>query len=145
MHKKRLRELLRMFLFELVIGSIGIVIILWLAMDSNITKVFITEVGIFRPEYTFTLMIVFVAFSMLLLTILLVQGRKKKLNSTQRMSAFAKTVISSKEIRKMSLTQTVAENTCLIQSAKVRLPMNIPSGNPRVIDFYFSYEEKLDI
>jgi uncharacterized protein (UPF0333 family) len=113
--------------------------------DKDFSKRLVTDFEFLRPEYSFTLFIVFVAISMVLALLFAVQARKKKLKSTKRQSAFAKTVVRSHKVREMSQTQTVITPSGGVIGKESNMPEDIDSENPSVIELYFDYDAKLNI
>jgi beta-lactamase regulating signal transducer with metallopeptidase domain len=82
-----------------------------------------------------------------LLIALIVLGRKKKLKSNK--TEFDKTVVLTNAARKMSQTQaavtTQGSRTIGMMKEQIIMPKDITSDIPGIVEFYFTYEEKLNM
>lgn len=156
MRKYGFKDYLRLFLFEIIAFIIAVLILIQL-LNTDFVSRLITGFAFFRPEYTFTLFVVFTVLTAILLLLLLMQVRRKKLKSTGKQSAFSKTVIREHKIRDMSRTQAAisgirSESGGMrylmpgdIPGIKSDMPGDIDEASPHVIELYFNYEEKLNI
>lgn len=143
-----IRGLIKNFLYE-IITFLVTVLILAQFTSSDFSRRIITSFTYFRPEYTFTLFVIFVLVTVILVVWLFVQTRKKVLKSTKNLSAFAKTIVLSHKARRDSVTQTVyfPETAASVDfvSEKVTMPEDIDGTNPNVIEIFFNYEVKRNI
>lgn len=145
MKKKNIwKHLLKTYLFE-IIALLTAAIIFLLLLNSDFSRRLITGFTYFRPEYTFTLFVIFFVLTATLFWLMYMQARKKKLKSTKKLSSFAKTVEKSHTIREMSQTQTLFTTNTVFANEKNEMPKDIDKSNPNIIELYFEYEEKLNI
>lgn len=144
MNKKGLKFYLKVFLFEIIALAVFVLILIQF-LNIGFARSLITGFTYFRPEYTFTLFVIFFLLTAVLALLLLMQIRKKKLKSTKRLSPFAKTVDRSHKIRALSQTQTVYTSETGISGVKSVMPKDVDGTNPNLIEFYFDYDEKLNI
>ena len=147
MNNKKTTNLLRSFAIEIIISLLGILLIVMVLINKDFSKSLVTNYIIFRPEYSFILLIGFIALFILFLIIFISQRRKKKLKSTKKLSPFAKTVIRSHKVREMSQTQIVYTSTIDINNnfKKIDMPKDIKKTNTQIIDLYFKYDPNLNI
>ncbi len=141
-NKKSIWHIAKQFLFEIIAFPIFLVFALLLMLDEKFSKKIIT--GFLRPETAFTFLVVLGCLSILLVFLFLIQARKKKLKSTKKMSAFAKTVVCSHKVREMMQTQAEFVSDSAITTSNNNLP-DLDESNPSVIELYFSYEVNLNI
>lgn len=145
MEKKDLKHYIKSYTFEIAASIVFLALIIFFLADDNFSKDLVTNFEFFRPEYSFTFFIVFVAIFMVLALLFAIQARKRKLKSTKKKSAFAKTIECSHKVREMSQTQTVITSSSSITGKKNAMPKDVDGADSSVIEFYFDYEEKLNI
>ena len=146
MEEKKLKYYIKTYIFEMLVSLIGLILIILFLIDKDFSKGLITGFELFRPEYAFTLFIVFIAISVVLGLIFAMQARKKKLKSTKKKSVFAGTLKLSHKARAESVTQVVrTQSKLVVIGEKNVMPKDIEHANPNIIEFYFEYEEKLNI
>ena len=131
-------------LFEIIVFMVFAIILIQL-LNIEFVRRLITGFTYVRPEYTFTLFVIFSIFTFVIGLFLFLQVRKKKLKSVNRLSPFAKTVVRSHKLREMSQTQIAYSVEVSMVEQKVDLPKDINKINPNMIELYFNYEEKLNI
>lgn len=144
MNKKGLKHYLKTYLFEIIALAVFALILIQL-LNIDFARRLITSFTYFRPEYTFTLFVIFILLTAVLFLLLIMQIRKKKLKSTKRLSLFAKTVDRSHKTRALSQTQIVYTSETGISGEKNIMPKDIDGTSPSVVELYFDYEEKLNI
>jgi uncharacterized integral membrane protein len=144
MRGKELKNYIKSFTFEIIAAAITLMLIIFLLIDKDFSKRLITNFMFFRPEYSFTLFIVFAAISAVLVLLFITSARRKKLKSTKKLSPFAKTVERSHKVREMSQTQVEYSTTISAAEIVDIMPKDV-AANPNIIEFYFEREEKLNI
>jgi hypothetical protein len=145
MEKKTFKQYFKEFTFEIVALLIGLILIIVFLADKDFSKGLITGFEFFRPEYAFTIFLVFSAISVVLGLLFFMQARKKKLKSTKKKSAFAATIGLSHKARAESVTQVVRTPSKMVVGKKNIMPKDIDRANPNVIDLYFDYDARLSI
>lgn len=144
MNRKDFKHYLKAYLFEIIAFLVAVLVLVQF-INEDFSRALITSFALFRPENTRIAVWVFVTFTAFSILLIFVQARKKKLKSTKKLSAFAKTVERSHKIRAMSVTQvTYIPEPEVIDRLNV-LPGDISSGDPGIVELYFDYEEKLSI
>lgn len=147
MDKKSWYYYIKTFSFEIVTVIVGVILYIVLVLNQNVSEGLITNFWLFRPDSTFIIMFFFTILFIGLLIALIVLGRKKKLKSNK--TEFDKTVVLTNAARKMSQTQaavtTQGSRTIGMMKEQIIMPKDITSDIPGIVEFYFTYEEKLNM
>ena len=144
-NKRNKKFSFRAFAFEIAADLVFLLLFAQL-LNADFSRWLIESYPYFRPEYMFTLFVVFSVFVAVFVLWFAMQTRKKKLKSTKRMSPFARTLVRSDKERELSMTQTLyTVETGIVHGVKTAMPKDIDVGDPSIVDLYFNYEKKLDI
>jgi len=144
MKKKNIINFIKAYLFEICAFFVAILFLVQL-FNVDFSRRLITGFDYLRPDYTFSLFIIFSVLTIVLILLLFMQTRKKELKSTKKITAFSKTVERSHMFRKMSQTQVVYTADVGVLSESTIMPKDIDKNSPIIVELYFSYEETLNI
>ncbi len=145
MAKDKKKSVIKEYIFEIIVVIVTIGLMTLLLFNESVSNGIIINCKWLRPEKSFIIFAVLCGVTIIFGLIWFLHSRKKKLKSTKRKSAFAKTLDCSDKIREMSQTQTFYSSDIQIVGRKNHMPADIERNNSRVVELYFYYEENLNI
>jgi len=143
--KKTGWQIFKEFSVEICALAMLLAFVLVLVFNKNFSNAIITNFEFLRPEFAIIWFSVMLGLAILLTLMFFLGTKKKKLQSTKKLSAFDKTLEHSDKSREMSQTQTVYSERIKSTGSRVDMPKDIDKSNTNVVELYFCYEGKLNI